>query len=111
MELWRRVVLAMDTPLAMFGFALLANADQGAVLRSGPFEVTFRHPGDANLVMELLEDEGERGSGRADAANKGVQTNQAVDVFKCWLDEHPEVRHYAGSSLIAATLKEKFPCN
>ena len=51
------VVLAMDTPLAMFGFALLANADQGAVLRSGPFEVTFRHPGDANLVMELLEDD------------------------------------------------------
>jgi len=50
-------VLAMDTPLAMFGFALLANADQGAVLRSGPFEVTFRHPGDANLVMELLEDD------------------------------------------------------
>jgi hypothetical protein len=47
----------MDTPLAMFGFALLANADQGAVLRSGPFEVTFRHPGDANLVMELLEDD------------------------------------------------------
>jgi hypothetical protein len=57
LELWRRVVLAMDTPLAMFGFALLANADQGAVLRSGPFEVTFRHPGDANLVMELLEDD------------------------------------------------------
>ena len=57
MELWRRVVLAMDTPLAMFGFALLANADQGAVLRSGAFEVTFRHPGDANLVMELLEDD------------------------------------------------------
>jgi hypothetical protein len=41
---------------------------------------------------------------------KGVQPNQLVDVIKRWLDDHPEVRHYAASSLIETALKEKFPC-
>jgi hypothetical protein len=42
---------------------------------------------------------------------KGVEGPQIVDVIKRWLDEHPEVRHYSASSLIAEALKEKFPCN
>jgi Rap1a immunity proteins len=43
--------------------------------------------------------------------SNGVQQNQVVDVVKRWLDEHPEVRHYSASSLVAKALKEKFPCN
>jgi hypothetical protein len=40
-----------------------------------------------------------------------VQPNQLTDVVKGWLDGYPEVRHHTASSLVAAALKEKFPCN
>ena len=51
------------------------------------------------------------GEGSAFCFPHGVQANQIVDVIKKWLQDHPELRHYAASSLITAALKEKFPCN
>jgi Rap1a immunity proteins len=41
----------------------------------------------------------------------GVEKGQIVDVIKRWLEDHPELRHYAASSLITSALKERFPCN
>lgn len=40
-----------------------------------------------------------------------VQLEQAVDTVKLWLQEHPEQRHYRAVTVVAAALKEKFPCN
>src|SRR5688500_17634980 len=40
--------------------------------------------------------------------SKGVQQRQVIDVVKRWLDDHPEVRHFAASCLVAEALKEKF---
>jgi hypothetical protein len=41
----------------------------------------------------------------------GVTQGQLKDVVKLWLHDHPETRHLSASSLVAAALKEKFPCN
>lgn len=35
---------------------------------------------------------------------------QVTDVVKNWLDKHPGRRHYAASSVVAAALRETFPC-
>ena len=34
-----------------------------------------------------------------------------VEIVKLYLQDHPETRHLSASSLVAAALKEKFPCN
>ena len=36
---------------------------------------------------------------------------QSVETVKRYLRDHPETRHLPASSLVAAALKEKFPCN
>ena len=37
--------------------------------------------------------------------------DQSVKAVKLYLRDHPENRHVTGDSLVAAALKEKFPCN
>jgi hypothetical protein len=37
--------------------------------------------------------------------------DQSVEVVKLYLQHHPENRQFTGDSLVAAALKEKFPCN
>jgi hypothetical protein len=34
-----------------------------------------------------------------------------MEIVKLYLHDHPETRHLSASSLVAAALKEKFPCN
>jgi hypothetical protein len=36
--------------------------------------------------------------------------HQAVEIVKRFLDQHPELRHYGASSLVAEALAEAFPC-
>ena len=42
---------------------------------------------------------------------KGASGKQIEDVVKLYLQNHPENRHYSGSSTVIVALKEKFPCN
>jgi hypothetical protein len=42
---------------------------------------------------------------------EGVKPLQVADVVILWLRNHPENRHMSASSLAAAALKEKFPCD
>ena len=37
--------------------------------------------------------------------------DQSVEAVKLYLHDHPENRQFTGDSLVAAALKEKFPCN
>jgi hypothetical protein len=37
--------------------------------------------------------------------------DQSVKAVQLYLRDHPENRHFAGNFLVAAALKEKFPCN
>jgi hypothetical protein len=37
--------------------------------------------------------------------------DQSVSAVKLYLRDHRENRHLSGASLVAAALKEKFPCN
>jgi Rap1a immunity proteins len=37
--------------------------------------------------------------------------SEMVEIVKLYLRDHPETRHSSASSLVAAALKEKFPCN
>jgi len=41
----------------------------------------------------------------------GDIAGQSVETVKLYLRDHPETRHLSASSLVAAALKEKFPCN
>ena len=41
----------------------------------------------------------------------GVTGGQLGDVVKIYLRNHPEDRHRPAEELVAAALKEKFPCN
>ena len=41
----------------------------------------------------------------------GIDDEQAVDIVRLWLREHPEARHLSAVSLVQVALKEKFPCN
>jgi hypothetical protein len=41
----------------------------------------------------------------------GVTQGQMADVVKLYLRSHPEFRHLSADELVAAALKEKFPCN
>ena len=41
----------------------------------------------------------------------GVTGGQLGDVVKLYLRNHPEDRHRPADELVAAALKEKFPCN
>jgi hypothetical protein len=42
---------------------------------------------------------------------EGVTGGQVGYVVKLYLREHPELRHFSAADLVAAALKEKFPCN
>jgi hypothetical protein len=37
--------------------------------------------------------------------------DQSVNAVKLYLRDHPEARHLSAASLVAAALKEKFPCH
>jgi hypothetical protein len=39
-----------------------------------------------------------------------VTTGQIRDIAIAFLQEHPELRHYAASGLVASALEEAFPC-
>src|SRR5262245_55049865 len=41
----------------------------------------------------------------------GDIAEQLVETVTLYLRDHPETRHLSASSLVAAALKEKFPCN
>jgi hypothetical protein len=41
----------------------------------------------------------------------GDIAEQSVETVKLYLRDHPETRHLSAPSLVAAALKEKFPCN
>jgi hypothetical protein len=41
----------------------------------------------------------------------GLTGSQLGDVVKLYLRNHPETRHQTADELVAAALKEKFPCN
>jgi Rap1a immunity proteins len=41
----------------------------------------------------------------------GLTVIQLGDVVKLCLRNHPETRHHTADELVAAALKEKFPCN
>jgi hypothetical protein len=40
-----------------------------------------------------------------------AEYGQLVKIVRKWLDNHPEKLHLAASSLVAAALKDAFPCS
>jgi hypothetical protein len=61
--------------------------------------------GVADIMMESIPAFGWRA-----CLPKTVNSKQAVDVVKRWLDQHPERGHYNAVSLVAVALAEAFPC-
>jgi Rap1a immunity proteins len=47
---------------------------------------------------------------RACQPHAGYTSEQAVDVVRRWLKDHPEERHLGAVGLTAAALSEAFPC-
>lgn len=41
---------------------------------------------------------------------KAVKSEQVRDVVIKFLDDHPELRHYAASGLVAEAISKAFPC-
>ncbi len=41
---------------------------------------------------------------------EGVSAQQYVDIVVLFIENNPNVRHYAGEILVMAALKEAFPC-
>lgn len=61
----------------------------------------------SGFIMGVLDSLNER----VFCVDAGVTVEQANDVVKLYLHDHPEKRHLAASDLVGVALKEKFPCN
>ena len=48
--------------------------------------------------------------GKNICTHENVRLSQYIDAIVSYLQKRPDIRHYAGYSLVAAALSETFPC-